>query len=92
MAILNAGAISPVTLSILIAEKSSLFSGNNVFGISPTTATSKSIPIETAVANIMLIKDAGTTAFHFLGNTNINIITNTPITTAVIFGENPNVL
>ena len=89
IAILNAGAIKPVTLSKLIAEKSNLFSGSSVFGISPTTATSNFIAIETAVANIILINDAGTIAFHFLGNTNINIITNTPIATAVILGENP---
>ena len=86
MAILNAGAINPVTVAGSNADSFKLFSGNSVCGIVPTTAISKFANMETAVAMMILTKEAGTTAFHFFGKNTINKITNKPIATAVIFG------
>ena len=81
-AILAAGVISTFTDSNVKADSISLFSRRSVFGIAPTSDTSKSKIICITSAIIMLASEDGNLAFNFLGYRSIIATTITPNITA----------
>ncbi|MPM27888.1 hypothetical protein SDC9_74403 [bioreactor metagenome] len=89
IATLRAGLKSLNTIPKDKLPRESLFSRNMVLGISPTSLTGKSTTQFKARAIISPASDDGTFAFHFLGQNIMIAITNTPMRTAYMFGENP---
>lgn len=91
MAILTAGPINPLRFAGVMAAKSNRVSRKSVFGMAPTVWISSFRLTDRMVARIMLKKEAGTTAFHFLGKKTINRTTKSPRPAACILTGKPDV-
>ena len=89
MAILTAGPINPLRFAGVMAAKSNRVSRKSVFGMAPTVWMSSLRLTDRMVARIMLKKEAGTTAFHFLGKKTMNRTTKSPRPAACILTGKP---